>query len=91
MDFFVEIVRCDGIENYMFHTDSQLPRNCIPYRCKVEEPDALQHNGIQILKQKCSCGSKEFCYEYMEDVSLEDGKSTTLIRGLLKIRAPRKS
>ena len=45
----------------------EVAKNCmylyIPYRCKVEQLDALHIMGRQILKRNCACGSKEFCEE----------------------------
>ena len=50
----------------------------IPYKCKVEQHVPYNIMIRQILKRKCACGSKEFCQEYLEVASFEDGKSTTL-------------
>ena len=52
------IVKCDAVEKYIFITDSQvvglwygevvqeLYALHIPYWCKIELPDALQHKGM---------------------------------------------
>ena len=29
----------------------------IPYRCKIEQPDTRQCNGIKKFEMKCACGS----------------------------------
>ena len=48
----------------------------IPYRCKVEQPDVLQHNGMINSETKSACGSKEIFYEYLEAASHEDGSQS---------------
>ena len=57
-------------------------KNCmhlhIPYRCKVGQPCALQHNGTTNSETEISCKINEFCQEHLETASLEDEKSTTL-------------
>ena len=39
-----------------------------PYRCKVEQPDALQHNGMTNSEREIC---KEICEEDLEASSLE--------------------
>ena len=36
----------------------------MPYRCKVEQPDALQYNGVPNLKRRCA--HEERCFFFKE-------------------------
>ena len=64
VDVFFTIVRCFSVVDYMFIRDSQLVKwldcnrgnlqriVCFYYSCKIEQPDAMKHNGMTNFKWK---------------------------------------